>query len=305
MRERLCCTTAHLWPQLQQLSQQLQSQRIYLRQNSAQLLRGVHRPLTLVLGKVRDARPAALRGRAHETEYLKQLVFVGCSWEERSACEHLGHDAASTPYVDAGVISPTSQKDVRCTVPQRHDLVGERVDGDTKSACETEVSELQLALGVDEEILRLEVAMEDAVVVTEGDAADQLPHEALDRGWVQGAALAAGGILVAVHVLLKVLVHVFKHEHELVLRVDNIVEADNVLVLELLHQRDLADGGAGRALLAVEVDLLERDKLARLAIAPLEDRRICALAQLLQLLEAGGMTLVHRCDLGASAETAH
>jgi len=34
-------------------------------------------------------------------------------------------------------------------------------------------------------------------------------------------------------------------------------------VLELLHEADLADGGRRRALLGVEVDLLERDELVR------------------------------------------
>lgn len=51
-------------------------------------------------------------------------------------------------------------------------------------------------------------------------------------------------------------------------------------MLELLHQRDLADGSAGGALLRVEADLLEGDQLAGLAVAALEDGGIGALSQL-------------------------
>ena len=42
---------------------------------------------------------------------------------------------------------------------------------------------------------------------------------------------------------------------------DDIVEADNVGMLELLHETDLADGGRRRPLLGIEVNLLERHEL--------------------------------------------
>jgi hypothetical protein len=56
--------------------------------------------------------------------------------------------------------------------------------------------------------------------------------------------------------------------------VDDVVEADNVLVLELLHKRDFADRSAGRALFAVEVDFFEGDEVAGLAVAAFEDLRV-------------------------------
>lgn len=110
--------------------------------------------------------------------------------------------------------------------------------------------------------------MQDAVVVAEGNAAHQLVHEGLDGGGVEGAAVAA-----RVHVALQVLVHELKDEHQLVLGVDDVVQQDNVLVAQLLHKGDFADGRRGRALLRVEVDLLEGDELAGLAVAALEDLR--------------------------------
>jgi hypothetical protein len=42
-------------------------------------------------------------------------------------------------------------------------------------------------------------------------------------------------------------------------------------VLELFHEGDFADGGAGGAFFAVEVDFFEGDELAGLAVAAFED----------------------------------
>lgn len=44
-------------------------------------------------------------------------------------------------------------------------------------------------------------------------------------------------------------------------------------MLELLHERNLADGGAGRALLRIEMDFLQSNELARLSVATFEDLR--------------------------------
>ena len=45
--------------------------------------------------------------------------------------------------------------------------------------------------------------------------------------------------------------HELEDEHELVLRVDHIMQADDVGMLKLLHDRDLADGRRRRALLGI------------------------------------------------------
>ena len=111
--------------------------------------------------------------------------------------------------------------------------------------------------------------MEDSIVVAESDTAEQLVHEGLDGDGIEHATLAPG-----VHVFLQVLVHELEDQHELVLGVDDIVEADYVLVLKLLHKRNLTDGSAGGTLFGIEVDLLESNKLARLAVAAFEDLRV-------------------------------
>jgi hypothetical protein len=53
--------------------------------------------------------------------------------------------------------------------------------------------------------------------------------------------------------------------------VNNVVEADNVLVLQLLHQGDLTDCCRGCAFFRIEVDFLECYQLSGLSIAAFED----------------------------------
>ena len=48
-------------------------------------------------------------------------------------------------------------------------LVTEGVDGDAKSTCQTKVTNLELAFTVDEQVLRLEIAVKDTVVVAKFD----------------------------------------------------------------------------------------------------------------------------------------
>ena len=68
----------------------------------------------------------------------------------------------------------------------------------------------------------------------------------LDLGWFELASIS-----LRVHILLEILVHVLKHQHQLVLCVDDIMQGDYVLVAKLLHKRYLADGSRGRPFLRV------------------------------------------------------
>ena len=58
--------------------------------------------------------------------------------------------------------------------PERDDLVRVRAHGDAERAREPKVGELELALAVDEQVLRLEVAVQHAVEVAVRDAVEQL-----------------------------------------------------------------------------------------------------------------------------------
>jgi hypothetical protein len=92
--------------------------------------------------------------------------------------------------------------------------------------------------------------------MTKRCALEELVHETSHGHRVKRSAIA-----VLVHILLKVLIAVLEDKDKLCLRVYDIVEADDVDVLEFLHERNLTDGGGGCPFLCVEVYLLERDDL--------------------------------------------
>jgi hypothetical protein len=52
---------------------------------------------------------------------------------------------------------------------------------------------------------------------------------------------------------------------------NDIVEADYVLVLQLFHQRDLADCGRGCAFFGIEVDLFQSYQFPSLSVSSFED----------------------------------
>jgi hypothetical protein len=73
------------------------------------------------------------------------------------------------------------------------------------------------------------------------------------------------------HVFLEIFIHVLKHQHKLVLRMNHVVQRDDVLMLQLLHQTDFPDRRTRRAFFTVEVDLFQRNECSCLAIAAFED----------------------------------
>lgn len=259
------CTDTVLGTQYKHPLEKINAQLIDLRQDCLQVLRCIHLEVWLVFGELGNARPRSFGGRAHDAEDADDLVLVGRAGEERSTGVHLGHDASGGPDVDAGIVGSTAKQDVWGAVPQRYNLVRECVDGNSKGTSKTKVAELQHALGADQQVLGLEISVQDAVLVAKVNTLQQLVHEGLDGHVLQSAPIAVG-----VHVFLQIAVHVFKHQHELVLRVDHIVKGNDVLMFELLHERDLPNGGRWCALLGIEVNLLERDQLTRLSISSLE-----------------------------------
>ena len=75
----------------------------------------------------------------------------------------------------------------------------------------------------------------------------------------------------AVHVLLEILIHILEHEHELILRVNDIMKGNYVFVLKLFHEGDLSNGSTRSAFFTIKMNLFKRDEFASLAIASLED----------------------------------
>lgn len=63
--------------------------------------------------------------------------------------------------------------------------MGVGAEGNTESARETKISELEVSLLVDEQVLGLQVAMKDAMSVAVSDTGAELRHEFLDHSLAQ------------------------------------------------------------------------------------------------------------------------
>ena len=62
--------------------------------------------------------------------------------------------------------------------------------------------------------------------------------------------------ITLVHILLQVSLHILKNESQGAVRVDDVVQCDNVRVLEVFEKGYFSDGSAGCSLLVLQSDLL-------------------------------------------------
>jgi len=113
---------------------------------------------------VRYPRPGVLVGGSQHSEDLHQLVqHVGAGKQRSSSVRQLGQNASSRPHVYAGCVKLGSKQDIRWAVPQGHHLCGVALYGNAEGPSQTKVSQLQFAILVDQQVLRLQIAMQDVV----------------------------------------------------------------------------------------------------------------------------------------------
>lgn len=107
-----------------------------------------------------------------------KLVHMILAREQGLAVQHLGKDTAGTPDVDLDVILLPSKHDLRGAVVARRHVAGHlRV----LNARQAEVTDLQVAVLVHENITRLQVPVDDAGRVDILEPAQDLVEEVLDE----------------------------------------------------------------------------------------------------------------------------
>lgn len=102
--------------------------------------------------------------------------------------------------------------------------------------------------------------------MAEGGPLEELIHKTPHDFGVKGTTIA-----VLVHVFLQILLAELEDEDELCLAMDDIMEADDVSVFELFHQRNLADRCRWGPFFRIQVNLLQRNNLvcrARSSLRP-------------------------------------
>lgn len=86
-----------------------------------------------------------------------ELVDMVLPREHRSTQEHLAEDAPGTPDIDFLVVPPPGEHDLRGAVVPGGDVAGHLVLAD---AGKTEVADFQVAVLVDQDVARFEVAVD-------------------------------------------------------------------------------------------------------------------------------------------------
>lgn len=135
----------------------------------------------LVVGQAGDAWPHLLGGGAQGAEDAEELVDLRVTGPQGALVDHLDKDGADGPNVHSRRVLALAKEDLGRAVPQGDHLVGVLADGDDKGACEAKVGNLEGAMAVDEQVLRLHVAVHDAQGVAKGHTAQDLVHVGL--GW--------------------------------------------------------------------------------------------------------------------------
>lgn len=214
------------------------------------------------------------RGRPEHLEDEQQLVAVVLAREEGLAEVHLRENAADRPHVDCLGVLGQREHDLRGAVPARGHVLreigvllrGRAVARVCFEARKTEVADLEVALLVDQEVGRLEVAVDDAAAVEVLDALEQLVQH-VGHVVVAEVVGADDGVQVRVHVLLDEVDLAEALEGRGLLDVEDL---DDVRVVEALEELHLAQGAQTEEVPLERLDLLDGDHLV--AVVPVPDR---------------------------------
>lgn len=119
-----------------------------------------------------------IRGCAQELRDDGELVDMVLSGEEWLALKHLREDAASAPDINLDIVLLPCEHDLRGAVVSSRDITGHL---GILNTCQTEVADLQVAVLVNQNITRFQVAVDDACGVNVFKTPHDLVEEVLDE----------------------------------------------------------------------------------------------------------------------------
>mmetsp|Transcript_7318 Transcript_7318/g.14538 ORF Transcript_7318/g.14538 Transcript_7318/m.14538 type:complete len:368 (-) Transcript_7318:243-1346(-) len=193
-----------------------------------------------VLGLVAHM-PLVLERRIADFGCLQlEHVHVILAREERLAAKQLRENAAHRPHVDRLVVILLAQEELRRSVPASdHVHCHERLVQLGRQTRQTQVTNLEVAIGVHKEVIRLEITMHDIGRVEVLQSTQDLIREISDVVVGKGLGGANDAVEVGVH---QVCDDVDILELGLALRaLHDVLNADNILVAtEVTKQLQLA-----------------------------------------------------------------
>lgn len=194
-------------------------------------------------GEGGDARPDIFGGGADCLADEGDLLDFTVSGQVRGADDEFCEDETHGPDVDCAAVVVGAEEELGGSVPARDDVGGHLHSGVGEGASEAKIGELDFAVGGDEKIVRLDVAVQDEVEVAEPDSSGEHPHPGFDvrRAVADFVGIADEHLEVPEGEVLEDEVEV------LVFGGEDGEEADDVLVVEFLEVLQFADGVGGEA----------------------------------------------------------
>ena len=140
----------------------------------------------------------------------------------------LVENAADGPHVDLTAVVLEAEEDFGGSIPESDDFVSVGFDGDGEGPGEAEVCDFDSEVVVDEDVLRLDVSMDDAVGVTVLQSRDQLVHDQLHSLLLQLLPLI-------LQILFQVLIHEVEYYLHALLLVNYLLDLYYIRMLQLLY----------------------------------------------------------------------
>lgn len=134
----------------------------------------------LEVGEPRDTRPDSLIGCSESSKNAEKLVDFTVTRKESSFGGHFNEDAANGPDVDRRTVKSASHQDLWRSVPESDDFMCVGSDRETDAASKTEISQFDVSLRVNQQVLWFEITMKDTMSMTVSDPLKQLPQVGLD-----------------------------------------------------------------------------------------------------------------------------
>ena len=157
---------------------------------------------------------------SQNSENLENLVDFRVTHKEGFPLDHLSEDAPCWPQIDAKTVRLLPKQDFRTSVPKCDDFVRIGLNWETKGASEPKISQLNgSSVFVNQQILWFEISVEYAMLVEVDESLQDLVKETL--GLLFGQRLISS----RPHILLQIVLNIFKDQIQLVLRVDDLFQS--------------------------------------------------------------------------------
>lgn len=221
------------------------------------------------------------RRRAENIEDQRELLMIVAAREERAAGEHLGQDASDGPHIDRLGVLLEGEHDLGRAIPPGSDVLGHEARvliGSEHGASQSEVAHFEVAVGIEQDVARLEVAMNDVGAVHGLERTQSLVGEVL-AVVVRELLGTDNAMKVSLHELLD---EVHLGEGLVGAGLDDVEDADDVLrdiaLLKEAQQLELTQRSQRKHLVLEWLDLLDGHLLTRGAVDGAADDTVGAFA---------------------------